>query len=565
MRSPQNFYRRRVFSEFKIIKRLIPLIKRHRLAVTAIIVMGCLIALSEGIGISLFIPLLYSLNADEFKPETDDWIGRLLNRFFEMTPPTNRLIYISFLIFGFVFLRGLLLYGSNILSAWLNARLSHFLRCSAYDQLLDVGMRFIDQKPSGKLMNTLENETYAASDAVDMVIALVIKVFTVMILTVFLLLISWRLTILVITVLVIISLLIKTMTRRVELLSREGLKADEAFLQRIIDFFRGVRTIRACGRELYERQRFARASRRISKVNIKFEINSGFIEPLSEVLAVTLIVFILFFAIPYSFNLPTVLVFIFLLYRLRPYFGELDETRTALVGSIASVEAVTGLLEREDKPYIQTGSVPFVGLRESIKFDSVCFQYEPSKKLALQDLSIQIPKGKTTAIVGPSGAGKSTLIHLLIRFYEPCDGTIYVDSLPLEKLNLDSWRKRLAVVCQEEYIFNSTVRQNIAYGRMDAEDNEIIAAAELALAHSFIRALPEGYDTILGERGVRLSAGQKQRISLSRAIVRHPEILLLDEATNALDSISESQIQENLKHLPEEMHHYRRGTPAVLD
>jgi ABC-type multidrug transport system fused ATPase/permease subunit len=144
MRSPQDFYRRWVFSEFKIIGRLLPLIKRHPLAVTVIIVMGCLIALSEGIGISLFIPLLYSLNVDEFKPETDDWLGRLLNRFFEVLPPTNRLIYISFLIFGFVFLRGLLLYGSNILSAWLNARLSHFLRCSAYDQLLNVGMRFID-------------------------------------------------------------------------------------------------------------------------------------------------------------------------------------------------------------------------------------------------------------------------------------------------------------------------------------------------------------------------------------------------------------------------------------
>jgi subfamily B ATP-binding cassette protein MsbA len=214
------------------------------------------------------------------------------------------------------------------------------------------------------------------------------------------------------------------------------------------------------------------------------------------------------------------------------------------------VEAVFELLERKDKPSVQTGTVHFNGLRESIKFDSVSFQYELSEQVALQDLSIQIHKGNTTAIVGPSGAGKSTLIHLLLRFYEPCGGIIYVDDDPLEKLNLKSWRARLAVVRQEEYIFNTTVRQNIAYGRMDATDSEIISAAELALANQFIRDLPKGYDTILGDQGVHLSTGQKQRIALARAIVRDPEILLIDEAANALDSVSERQIQENLKNLP---------------
>lgn len=550
MRPSQNFYRRWLLSEVKIAKRLIPLVKRHPWAVSIIIIIGCLGALLEGVGISLFIPLLYGLYVDEFIPDSDDWLGHLLNRLFELMPADNRLIYISLIILGLVFVRGILYYGGNILSAWLDARLSHHLCCQVYDQLLSVAIRFIEREPDGKLMNTLENETYSTSNAVAIGVDLIVAIFTVLIFTAILLLISWKLTFLVITVLVLMSILIKTMTRHVESLSREGLMADESFSQHIMDFFRGLRTIRAYGREPHERKRFERVLNLVNKVNIKFEINSGFIEPLSEALTAVLIVFILLFTFQYPISFPAVLAFIFILYRLRPHFAGLDETRTALIKSIASVEAVTELLNREDKPYIQTGHFHFTGLQDSIKFDSVWFQHEPIGPQVLQDLSFQIPRGKTTAIVGPSGAGKSTLIHLLIRFYEPSDGTIYVDSLPLEKLNLVTWRRRLAVVDQEEYIFNTTVRQNIAYGRMDATINEIIAAAELASADQFIRDLPESYDTILGDQGVRLSTGQKQRISIARAIVRNPEIILLDEATNALDSLSESRIQKNLQNLP---------------
>ena len=550
MRPPQEFYRKWALSELEIAKRLIPLVKRHPWAVSVIMIIGCLGALLEGVGISLFIPLLYSLYVDEFIPETNDWLGQLLNRMFEWMPDANRLVYISLLILGLVFFRGILYYGGNILSAWLDARLSHHLCSKVYDQLLSVGMRFIEQEPDGKLMNTLENETYATSDAVAIVIDLVVSILTVMIFAAFLLLISWKLTFLVITVLVLISILIKTMTRHVKSLSRDGLAADESFSQHILDLFRGLRTIRAYARELYERKRFESVLDLVNKINIKLEIYSGFIEPLSEALTAVLIVFILLFASQYPISFPAVLVFIFILYRLRPYFAGLDETRTALMGSIASVEAVTALLERQNKPYIQSGHDHFHGLQDSIKFDSVCFQYEPNGPQTLQDITIKIPRGKTTAVVGPSGAGKSTLIHLLIRFYEPSGGKIYVDSLPLEKLNLTSWRSRLAVVDQEEYIFNTTVRKNIAYGRLDAENNEIVTAAELASADQFIQDLPKGYDTILGDQGVRLSAGQKQRISIARAIVRNPEIILLDEATNALDSISENHIHNNLRNLP---------------
>ncbi|MFQ5668777.1 MAG: ABC transporter ATP-binding protein, partial [Candidatus Binatia bacterium] len=248
-------------------------------------------------------------------------------------------------------------------------------------------------------------------------------------------------------------------------------------------------------------------------------------------------------------NLPAVLAFIFILYRLNPQVKELGVARIQLIASVGAVEVVTNLLDPGGKPYIHPGSILFESLQEAITFESVSFRYDPGEPPALRDVSIRILKGKTTALVGPSGAGKSTLINLILRFYDPTEGNIHVDQVPLRQLDLDSWRRRIAIVNQDVHVFNTTVRQNIAYGRLEATEEEVIAAARQANAHEFILALPQGYDTEVGDRGVRLSAGQQQRIALARAMVREPEILILDEATNAVDSISEDAIQESLQQL----------------
>jgi subfamily B ATP-binding cassette protein MsbA len=166
-------------------------------------------------------------------------------------------------------------------------------------------------------------------------------------------------------------------------------------------------------------------------------------------------------------------------------------------------------------------------------------------------VSFGILAGGTTAFVGPSGGGKSTVIKLLLRFHDPTDGTILVDRHPLREFDLDFWRSQIALVSQDVYLFNATVFENIAYGRLKAGRDEIIEAARMADAHDFIMRLPNKYDTVLGHRGVRLSGGQQQRISLARAMIRNPPILILDEATNALDSISEQWIQETLDKLRE--------------
>jgi subfamily B ATP-binding cassette protein MsbA len=190
----------------------------------------------------------------------------------------------------------------------------------------------------------------------------------------------------------------------------------------------------------------------------------------------------------------------------------------------------------------------FTGLTKSIDFIDVTFAYEANRPV-LRDLTLTIPRGQTTALVGASGAGKSTLADLLPRFYDPTDGRILIDGVDLRSFRMQSLRHRLAVVSQDTFIFNASVRYNIAYGLDDIDDKEVWAAARMANALEFILALPKGFDTELGDQGVRLSGGQRQRVAIARALLRNPEILILDEATSALDTVSERLIQASLDKL----------------
>jgi subfamily B ATP-binding cassette protein MsbA len=214
---------------------------------------------------------------------------------------------------------------------------------------------------------------------------------------------------------------------------------------------------------------------------------------------------------------------------------------------------VMGMLDPADKPRLPAGRSGFGGLREGIRLEGVAFGYERGDDDVLRDVSIWIPAGQTTAVIGHSGAGKSTLIHLLLRLYDPTRGTIRVDGVSLPEIDPHAWRKRIAVVTQDVMLFNASVAENIAYGWAGAGPADVERAARLAGADAFLRALPRGYDTIVGDRGVRLSGGQKQRIALARALVRKPEILILDEATNALDAEAESFVQDAVASLGNEL------------
>ena len=527
------------------VRALVPLLRLYPWSIPALVLLGLLASLAEGIGIGLFIPFLQSLDPAS-SAETGNRFVDLLGGLFSGVSQERRLVFISACILGSIALKALLTYSHGALFHSLDARISHQLRSGIFAQLMTVSYRFLERTAAGKLLNALSNETWRTSAALFELVNLVIITFTIAVYAVLLLLISWKLTIIVALAMLGISLIVRVITRHIKKFSQQATEANGVLAERMIEGCEGMSVIRAYGREAHEQHRFNRVSERVSRLFKKMALLGVAVNPVYEILAAALLISILLVMLQNPANLPSLLVFIFVLYRLQPRVQALDAARVKLGSFAAAVEEVLSLLDRTDKPYTVSGEVPYHGLEEGIFFEDVGFRYADGEELALQDLSLRIPAGKTTALVGPSGAGKSTLVKLLLRFYDTTDGTLRVDGRPLRELDLASWRSRLAWVSQDVYLFATSVRDNIAYGRLDATDEEIAAAAKLADADAFIRTLPQGYDTLVGDRGVRLSGGQRQRVTLARAILRDPDVLILDEATNALDSLSENLIQEAL-------------------
>ncbi|MFM7675422.1 MAG: ATP-binding cassette domain-containing protein [Synechococcus sp.] len=258
---------------------------------------------------------------------------------------------------------------------------------------------------------------------------------------------------------------------------------------------------------------------------------------------------VLFFGGKTSGILPSLVTFVLALQRLNGRLGSTAGVFTYLASLSGTLSRLNNLLTPEDKHFVRQGGEQFPGLRKQIHLAGITLRYHQEGPLALNAIDLVIPRGNTIALVGPSGSGKSSIADLLVGLYDPSEGSVLLDGKDLRSFDLASWQRRLGVVSQDTFLFNATIAENIAYGVPEASEGDIVAACVAAQCAGFIGALPDGYNTLVGERGYRLSGGQRQRLSLARAILRNPDLLILDEATSALDSQNERLVQNAIRRL----------------
>ncbi len=527
----------------KTAKIILPLIQLYPWSLPIIIVLGILASLAEGIGISLLIPFFQNLQSGT-SLVINNPIFKNIDQYFISFEPRQRILLLALFILVAILIKVVLSYTYTALCGWLKDHTLHQLRTTVYKQLIAVSQSFWDTNKSGELLNLITQETYYSAQALTFLIWLIINLCMIGIFGLLLLLISWKLTLLVTLAFLLISGLIRILILKTEVLGREFQQANSHLSNLTLENFTGIKTIRAFSKEKYEQNRYFQASKQSCDSSVKLSIQSAMIEPIFEGLGVAILLCIMLIAFYIQVTFPVILAFIFMLYRLQPQVQKLNYNLNQVVALTSNVKLVFSLLDSSNKPYIISGNIHFQKLKQGITFDAVNFCYPSQNKPALENISLFIPKGKTTALVGYSAAGKSTIINLILRFYDVTSGEIYIDDYLIKKLDLAAWRSHISLVSQDIHIFSATVRENIAYGRPDATEAEIIEAAKQAHAHEFIYELDQRYDTFVGDRGIKLSGGQRQRISIARAILCNPEILILDEATNALDTISEKLIQE---------------------
>jgi ATP-binding cassette, subfamily B, bacterial MsbA len=461
----------------------------------------------------------------------------------------------AFGILAAFLLRGLADYCGNYLINRVGLNAVTDLRQKVFDRVLRQDAQFFDTHSTGHLMSSIMNDIEKIQVATSHILADWLRqTFVAIALLAVVIQMDWKLALFSLTVLPIVMLPTARLGRRIRRSTRRA-QDDTAELNQILqETISGHQVVKSFGAEAYESNRFRAAAHRLRNSNLKYVAQQAISSPLIEFLGAVTIVALLTYArtqiLARQMTTGEFTSFVIALLMLYEPVKRLVGIYNIFQQALGASQNVFQYLDREILIRERPGARELKRFEKSVEFENVCFRYPNSpESLILDNIALTVKAGEVCALVGPSGAGKSTLASLLPRFYDPTSGAVRIDAVDVRDLTLASLRSKISIVAQETFLFNTSVANNISYGRPGATREDIRAAAANALALEFIEQLPNGFDTVIGERGTRLSGGQRQRLAIARALLEDAPILILDEATSHLDTESESLVQKAIANL----------------
>ena len=542
-------------------RRLLAFVGPHKARMAGTIGSSVLAAILDGLAFSLLIPFLNALfEVPSLLPQGAALIRtvqeHLIGGFIAGRDRMDALLVVIIVITIVVVIKNFFTWMSGHLGASLQEYVTRDMRNAVYAHLTRLPLGFFGRTKTGQVIARVLTDTDQTKLVITEVITKTIQNVAMLVTTIVLLVdISWRLTVYAVVIAPLLMGALAPLLRRLRKghrLLRHDYGEMTSVLQEVVS---GVRLVKAFGGEQYETRRFVDASNRYSHGLERITRLSFLSGPLTEIIGTSVAVAILWLGaravlVQGTLAGSDLITFMILVMRLLPPLKQLSQTPTTAQQSLAAAERLFDVLDHPTEAALDRGTIRTASLRDRVVFERVGFSYgdEP----VLRDISFTAARGEVVALVGASGAGKSTLVDLIPRFHEPTTGRILLDGTDTRDIALDALRSLVAIVSQDTVLFNDTVRNNIAYGVSQRfSDAEVEAAARAANAHQFITELPDGYGTILGERGTRLSGGQRQRLAIARALLVDAPILILDEATSALDTESERLVQEAIDRLLE--------------
>lgn len=514
-------------------------------------------SLFDGLSFGLLIPAVDGFFRSDFTSATKlPVLGKLIGYGIAVLGNRQSIILglLVAMVFSAVILKNVFSYASSLTASHLSLKLAGNLRKKVYARYLSFGKLFFDRTSAGYLYQVLLGFTEAAAGQLRLLQSVLQNILSLVLYVIIMFAISWRLTLIVLLTFPAFHYSVSWLIRKIKKGSAYLMESSVAISRNISNTLSVIPLIKSYQSEEKEKSWFGRASDQLRGIMFSMNKKQSLIPPLQEMISASMLI-ILIAAMAFLLvgakagNIGGYMVFLLLIRRVAVNFGSFGMIRGSFAGLQGPLQEVSRVFDDNDKFFVRCGSKEFSGLKENITFDNLTFSY-PGGITALHDINISIRKGLMTAVVGASGAGKTTLISLVMRFYDIPPGKIKIDGVDIRDFSLSSLMSGIALVSQDTFIINDTLRANIAYGMAgNVSDEAIHQAAELAQLSGFIANLPEGLNTNVGDRGVKLSGGEKQRVSITRAILRQAEIIILDEATSSLDSITESLIQKALAEL----------------